>query len=244
MAVVNVAYAVYNFPVKLRRLARPLKPLVRGLQNFADRAYVDRRFFTHLIEKTDNFDRQTWLGKPVWQNLFDLWVIQETLNEIRPALLIECGTNRGGSSYYFATLFDLLNHGRVITIDVEKLHDVSHPRVTYLLGSSVSSGILNQVTRAVAETDGPVMVLLDSDHSEAHVRQGMDCYHRFVTSGSFLMVQDGVIDTLRMFSVARPGPLKAIESFLKVHPEFEVDHERSNRYLITHSPKGWLRRIS
>jgi cephalosporin hydroxylase len=206
--------------------------------------YLDQRFFTRLIKKTNNFGSLTWLGQPLWQNVFDAWTIQETLSELRPALLIECGTNRGGSSYFFAALFDLMGYGRVITIDIEKMHDLSHPRITYLLGSSVAPEILDQVAHAVAETSGPVMVLLDSDHNEAHVRREMESYHRFVTPGSFLMVQDGVIDTLPIFALARPGPLPAIESFLRTHPEFEVDTERCTRFLISHSPKGWLRRTS
>jgi cephalosporin hydroxylase len=123
------------------------------------------------------------------------------------------------------------------------MHNLSHPRVEYLLGSSVESEVLDQVARAVAETSGPVMVLLDSDHSEAHVLREMEVYHRFVTPGSFLLVQDGVIDTLRIFAGSRPGPLRAIEAFLRTHAEFEVDTERCMRYLITHSPKGWLRRM-
>src|SRR5688572_8581553 len=203
---------------------------------------IDKQFFTQLIEKTDNFGNLKWLGKPVWQNVLDLWTIQETISEVRPTLLIESGTNRGGSSYFFANLFDLMNHGRVITIDVEKLHDLSHPRVTYLLGSSLAPEIVGQVASQVAATSGPIMVLLDSNHEEAHVRLEMEIYHRFVTPGSFLLVQDGVIDTLPVFAAARPGPLPAIESFLATHPEFEVDLERCNRFLITHSPQGWLRR--
>jgi cephalosporin hydroxylase len=124
------------------------------------------------------------------------------------------------------------------------MHDLSHPRIAYLLGSSVAPEVLDQVARAVRETSGPVMVLLDSDHSEAHVRAEMDAYHRFVSPGSFLMVQDGVVDMLRIFVGGRPGPLRAIEAFLKTHPEFRVDTERCTRFLITHSPKGWLRRTS
>jgi cephalosporin hydroxylase len=204
--------------------------------------HIDQQFFTRLIEKTENFGHLTWLGQPIWQNILDLWTIQETLYELRPALLIECGTHRGGSSYFFATLFDLIGHGRVITIDIAKMHDLSHPRVTYLLGSSLAPEILEQVASVVAVTSGPIMVLLDSDHHELHVRREMDAYHRFVTQGSFLFVQDGVIDTLPAFAAGRPGPLPAIEAFLRVHPEFEVDTERCARFLITHSPKGWLRR--
>jgi cephalosporin hydroxylase len=234
----------------LRRLLRPLRPIALRSRSYLDRQFLvrlirrhgDQQFFTRLIRKTDNFGKQKWLGNPVWQNLFDLWTIQETLCEIRPSLLIECGTNRGGSSYFFASLFDLMGHGRVITIDLEKMHDLAHRRVTYLLGSSVGSEVIDEVAREAAAASGPVMVLLDSDHSAAHVRQEMESYHRFVTPGSFLMVQDGVIDTLPLFAGGRPGPLKAIESFLKVHPEFEVDTQRCARYLITHCPKGWLRR--
>ena len=218
-------------------IKRFLRPFVIRLRN-----RLDKQFLARLIRKTDNFNNQTWLGNPIWQNIFDLWIIQETLFELRPALLIECGTNRGGSSYFFATIFDLIGYGHVITVDVEKMHDLSHPRVTYLIGSSLDSKILDEISRAVSDSHGPVMVLLDSDHSERHVREEMDLYHSFVTFGSFLLVQDGVIDTLDHFAKYRPGPLPAIEAFLKTHPEFEVDTERCTRFLITHSPKGWLRR--
>jgi len=91
-------------------------------------------FFRELITRTDNFGSTRWLGNPIWQNVLDLWTIQETIAEVKPQLLIECGTNRGGSSLFFAHLFDLIGQGQVITIDVEKLHNLSHPRITYLIG--------------------------------------------------------------------------------------------------------------
>jgi cephalosporin hydroxylase len=218
-------------------IKRLLRPFVIRLRN-----HFDQQFYARLIRKTDNFNRQTWLGQPIWQNVFDLWTIQETLFELQPALLIECGTNRGGSSYFFANIFDLIGHGNVVTVDIEKMHDLSHPRVTYFIGSSIDSKVLDQIACMVAESTGPVMVLLDSEHSETHVRQEMELYHPFVTPGSFLLVQDGIIDTLDLFKKFRPGPMPAIEAFLKAHSEFEVDTERCSRFLITHSPKGWLRR--
>jgi cephalosporin hydroxylase len=42
---------------------------------------------------------------------------------------------------------------------------------------------------------------------------------------------------------ARPGPLRAIEKFVESDDRFEVDEKRSGRYLVGHSPKGWLRRV-
>jgi cephalosporin hydroxylase len=205
-------------------------------------ATIRARFFQELIDKTANFGEIKWLGQPIWQNILDLWTIQETIAEIRPSLLVECGTNRGGSSLFFAHLFDLVGAGEVVTIDIERLHELTHPRVTYLIGDSTSQEILETVQKRASATIGPVMVILDSDHSQQHVYRELDCYAPLVTPGSYCLVQDGVIDTLAAFRAGRPGPLRAIEEFLAASDEFELDAERSERFLITHHPKGWLRR--
>lgn len=199
-------------------------------------------FQENLIQHTRNYGNVTWLGKPLWQSVLDLWTLQETLFEIKPELLIECGTYMGGSSYFFGDLFELMGKGRVITVDIVKQHNLSHPRVTYLIGDCASPEIVQQIRTERDKVTGPVMVLLDSDHSAAHVRKELDAYHSFVTPGSFLHVQDGVIDVLPMFTPGRPGPLVAIEAFVAEHSEFEVDLKRSGKFLITHHPKGWLRR--
>lgn len=205
-------------------------------------ADVAQAFQEQLIAKTENFGHVTWLGKPMWQSVLDLQTIQETIYDVKPELLIECGTYKGGSSYFFAQLFDLMNHGHVITVDIEKLHDLSHPRVTYLIGDCASPQIVQQIEAEVNKTAGPVMVVLDSDHSAQHVSKEIRTYHRFVTPGSYLHVQDGVIDTQPRFESHRPGPLRAIEAFLAENSDFELDVAKSERFLITHHPKGWLKK--
>jgi cephalosporin hydroxylase len=215
-----------------------LKKLYRGRVA----STVNSLFFRELIRRTNNFGSINWLGHPIWQNVLDLWTIQETIAELQPDLLIECGTNRGGSSLFFAHMFDLMKKGEIVTIDVTRLHNLSHPRITYLIGSSVAEEILAEVRKKVAASPGPIMVILDSDHSRDHVRRELDCYAPMVTPGSYCLVQDGVIDTMPMFRSARPGPLPAIEDFLSSNNAFEVDVERCERFLISHHPKGWLRR--
>ena len=202
------------------------------------------RFQDALIERTDNFGHVEWLGHPVWQSVMDLWTLQETLADLRPVLVIECGTYKGGSALFMAHLFDLMNHGRVITVDIEKFHDLSHPRITFLIGDCASPKVVQQVRAAADSAGGPVMVMLDSDHSAAHVAKELRAYAPLVTPGSFLHVQDGVIDLQPRFVNARPGPLRAIQDSLPSHPEFQVDQARSDRFLITHHPKGWLRRTT
>jgi len=229
-------------PIK-RALRRSQQACLRTVDHlFLDRL-VTRLFFELLVRKTTNFAHCTWLGHRIWQNILDLWTIQETLAEIRPDLLIESGTNRGGSALFYAHLFDLMGSGRVLTVDLHKMHDIVHPRVDFLLGSSVSDAIVAKVRERAQAARGPIMVILDSDHSENHVFGEMELYAPLVTPGSFLLVQDGVTDVLSMGRWDRPGPLPAIKRFLAGHPEFEVDHERCERFLITHHPLGWLRRL-
>ena len=208
------------------------------------RGPLTRMFHHALTKKTGNFMHTTWAGRPIWQNVLDLWTIQETISEIRPALLIETGTNRAGSALFYAHLMDLLGTGRVVTIDIVKLHDHEHPRIEFLVGSSTDPAIVERVREAAAAADGPVMVILDGDHSRDHVAQELELYAPLVTPGSFLLSQDGVIDEMRMFAKRQPGPLPANREFLARHPEFEHDRERNERFLLTHHPVGWLRRRS
>ena len=233
------------------QMRAPRPRLLFGVVRFVWRAYdrtlagrLRRLFLTDLIIETGNFAKTTWLGQPIWQNVLDLHTMQETVCEVKPDLLIECGTNLGGSALFFASLFELMGKGSVLTIDVERMHDLSHPRITFLVGSSLDPEIITQAQFAASNVKGPVMVVLDSLHSASHVRAEMEAYCGLVTKGSYLFTQDGVIDELFMFRRGRPGPLQAIREFLRVHPEFEVDHDRSRRFLITHSPMGWLRRKS
>jgi cephalosporin hydroxylase/lipopolysaccharide biosynthesis glycosyltransferase len=224
-------------------------PLLRGafrLWARTGRRPVNRLFLGDLIAKTGNFATTSWLGVPIWQNVLDLWTIQETIAELRPALLIETGTNRGGSALFYAHIMDLLGTGRVITVDVERLHSLDHPRIEFLHGSSTDPVIAERVRAVAAEAAeaGPVMVILDADHNREHVARELELYAPLVTPGSLLLSQDGVIDQLTIFSDSRPGPLEANRAFLAAHPEFEHDRERNDRFLITQHPLGWLRRRS
>lgn len=209
---------------------RTLAPLFRKL------------FLLDLIVETRNFGDTTWMGQPIWQNVLDLHTMQETIYEVKPELLIECGTHCGGSALFFAHLFQIIGSGRVVTVDLVKMHDLSHPLITFLEGSSVDPQIIAEVRQIAGSVKGPVMVVLDSDHSASHVRREMEAYCGLVTTGSYMFTQDGALDDLVALRLGPPGPRKAIHEFLGSHPEFEVDYARSRRFLITNSPMGWLKR--
>ncbi len=186
-----------------------------------------------------------FLGKKVFKCPNDLWIYQELLWEIKPDVIIECGTFHGGSALYYAKLFDIMDlPGKIITIDVDAMPDMpEHERITYLLGSSTSPEIIEKVKNAV-KNKKTVMVILDSDHSKDHVLKELELYHNLVTRGSYLVVEDSNINGHPVYSGfgQGPGPMEAIEEFLPKHPEFEVDKQKE-KFLMSFNPNGYLKRV-
>ena len=161
--------------------------------------------------------------------------------ETRPELVVETGTYRGGSAFFFASICDLLGAGEVVSIDVEPVREdyPAHPRITYLGGrSSTDPSIVAEVGARAKEKR--TLVVLDSDHSQAHVEAELAVYAPLVPVGGYVIVEDSNIGQIRKDLL--PGPLEAIEAFLAGTDEFEIDHRRE-KFLITHNPSGYLRRV-
>lgn len=184
-----------------------------------------------------------WLGVRVQKCPFDLWIYQELMTELRPDVVIESGTADGGSALFMACICDLLGHGRVITIDiVEREGRPTHERVKYLLGSSTSREIVVEVKELTRDASS-VLVVLDSDHSKDHVLRELEIYSEFVTAGSYIIVEDTNVHGHPVFPEHPPGPMEAVEEFLKRDRRFTADRSRE-KFFLTHNPKGYLRRTA
>lgn len=183
----------------------------------------------------------TWRGVRVWKQPLDLWQYQEIVHEVRPDLIVECGTAFGGSALYLADVCEAVGHGRVLTIDIEAQDDLPvHPRIEYVQGSSVDPAVLERV-RAAAEGCATVMVLLDSDHSREHVLAECRAYADVVTEGSYLVVEDTDVNGHPVYPEHGPGPMEALEQFLSENDEFRHDESR-DKLLVSQNPGGWLRK--
>jgi cephalosporin hydroxylase len=220
--------------------------LPRGVRGVAfrigkrlDRAAVSRAH--DILYLSDAWTETTWLGAQALKNPLDLWIYQEIMVETRPELIVETGTYRGGSAFYLASICDLLGAGEVLSVDVEPLRDdyPAHPRITYLGGRSSTDPEVVAEVRARA-AGKRTLVVLDSDHSQAHVEAELAAYAEIVPLGCYLIVEDSNIGQIRKDLL--PGPLEAIESFVAGTDEFEIDRARE-KFLITQNPSGYLRRV-
>ena len=117
------------------------------------------------------------------------------------------------------------------------------------------TGITNlELYAALAKIPGRKLVILDSCHTKAHVRDELEAYAPLVTPGSYLVATDGIMADLA--GAPRAGadwtwnnPQEAVRDFLAEHPEFVLEgqgflfNEGQVREHLTYWPSAYLRRV-
>lgn len=202
----------------------------------------------------------SWMGRPVIQLPEDMVRMQEVLYRVRPDVVVETGVAHGGSLVYYASLMKAMGVGRVVGVDIEirphnrqaiEAHELSG-MITLIEGDSAGAETVERVRSLIAPGE-TVLVILDSNHSHAHVTRELDAYHGLVTSGSYIVATDGVMRMVHDVPRGQPewdtdNPAHAAEAWVAAHPEFTLEqpewpfNESELRANVTHWPSAWLRR--
>ncbi len=204
----------------------------------------------------------SWLGVPVIQLPEDMLRFQEAVFQLRPDVIIETGIAHGGSAIFSASLCKLIGKGRVIAVDIEiRPHNRSRIEqhtlsslITMIEGSSTAPEVVNRV-RSLLVPGETVLVVLDSDHSYAHVTRELEAYAPLVTQNSWIVATDGVMQQLEKAPRGRAGwaqdnPARAARDFAARNPGFVIEgparpfNESTLTNQITHWPDAWLKRVS
>lgn len=226
----------------------------------------------------------TWLGRPIIQVPQDVYAIQELIWACRPDLVIETGIAHGGSLVLSASILALLDYcdaveagvaldpiasrRKVVGIDIDirphnraaiEAHPMRH-KIRTIQGSSIAPEVAAQVA-AEAEGYERVMVMLDSNHTHAHVLDELELYAPYVSKGSYCIVWDsGVEDLPADMCADRPwgkgdNPKTAIWEYMKrldgegrtardgARLRFDYDRTIEHKIMITASPDGFLKRV-
>ncbi|OSQ40472.1 cephalosporin hydroxylase family protein [Thalassospira mesophila] len=213
----------------------------------------------------------SWQGRPIIQYPQDMAAMQELIWSIKPDLIIETGIAHGGSLIFSASMLAMLDmceaieqgktidpnfsYRKVLGIDIDiRSHNreaiEAHPmasRIKMIQGSSIATDVIEQVYQ-VAQQYSRVLVCLDSNHTHDHVLSELNAYAPLVSSGSYCVVFDTVVEDMPkdMFP-DRPwgpgnNPKTAVWEYLKSHPEFEIDKNIEQKLLITVAPNGYLKK--
>jgi cephalosporin hydroxylase len=197
----------------------------------------------------------TWLGRPIIQFPHDVLAMQEIVWKVKPDLIVETGIARGGSLILYASLLELIGGDRtVLGIDIDiREHNrreiERHPlakRITMMQGSSIDPALVAQVKER-AKGKRNVLVVLDSNHTHAHVLSELRLYSPLVGRGGYLCVFDTIIEDMPTdFTRDRPwskgnNPKTAVWEFLKENDRFAIDREIQDKLLVTVAPDGYLK---
>ena len=203
----------------------------------------------------------SWMGRPVIQLPEDMLRMQEVICQLQPDVIVETGVAHGGSLVFYASLCKAMGKGRVVGVDIEiRAHNrtaiEAHPMaglITLVEGSSIAPEVVEQV-RAMIAPGQSCLVILDSNHSYAHVLAELRAYAGLVSVGSYIVATDGIMFDLAdvprgAAHWAMDNPTDAARDFAKVHREFRIEQpawpfcESELDTNITHWPGAWLKRV-
>jgi cephalosporin hydroxylase len=204
----------------------------------------------------------SWMGRPVIQLPEDMIRIQEVIWSVQPDVIIETGVAHGGSLIFYASLCKAMERGRIIGIDIEirphnraaiEAHPLQ-PYITLIEGSSTAPETVAAV-KALVKPGETVLVLLDSNHSKAHVEAELAAYAPLVTPGSYIVATDGIMAQVAGGPRTQPdwvwnNPRDAARAFAARNPAFVIEqpafpfNEGVVTEQVTYWPDGYLKRVA
>jgi cephalosporin hydroxylase len=232
--------------------------LISEFENERDQRIKNQQTNIDLQSAVEKFTLETiksqysynfsWLGRPVIQYPQDMMAMQEIIWKVKPDLIIETGIAHGGSL--------IGGDGIVVGVDIDirphnKLEIEKHPmskRIKMIQGSSIDSNIVQEVSKYLVNKN-KVLVILDSNHTHAHVLKELEYYSIMVSIDSYLLVFDTIVEDLPAEATFnRPwgksnNPKTAVWEFLKSNDSFVVDRSIENKILVTVAPDGYLKRV-
>ncbi|MCH7788298.1 MAG: class I SAM-dependent methyltransferase [Acidobacteria bacterium] len=183
---------------------------------------------------------QHWLGTPIKGAPTDLLVYQELVSSVDPDWIIHTG-NDPGKTKMFASLCELRARGTVLAIGATDDGHIDNDRVRYLQGPSQGSEVAEEVASLIGDEPN-AMVILGSPIGAIGIMAEFKNFAPFVPVGSYVIVEDTIVNGRPVWPGYGPGPGEAVKRILSQAGGFVAD-AFPERHGLTFAPSGFLRRI-
>lgn len=204
--------------------------------------------------------QQKWCGTPIIRLPDDIIILQEIIWSLRPGFIIETGIARGGSLLLSASLMHMTGvQPLVLGMDIQILKHaydaISGSKFTEGItlwegdSSSPSAGLVASNFIQSSPAGRPGVLVLDSDHSHAHVLGELQMLAGLMPVDSLVLVADTLIEEFGEDHYPdRPwgrgnSPMTAVHEFVETHESFVISEMWARRGLITEFRDGILQRI-
>jgi cephalosporin hydroxylase len=173
-----------------------------------------------------------------------MWNYQEIIWEVKPSLLVEFGTCKGGSAKFFAAVMCSLPHPfRILSVDINDC-GLTVPYVEFMVMSSTDERVKRRISQLRSEFPGPMFAILDSDHSCDHVFSELSSLRDLTRQGDYVVVEDSNINGHPVYPSFGPGPYEAMRQYFERFPhDYQHDKKREQKFGFTFATNGFLRRL-
>jgi cephalosporin hydroxylase len=213
---------------------------------------------TVLADKYQYGYQWEWCGVPIIRHPDDIVLQQEIVWKLKPQKIIETGVARGGSLVLSSSLMSFYtDSSKVLGIDL-KIFDharaalsdwLMNGRIEIFESDSTSLSTIEKVQNFLAGDSQPILLVLDSNHSEAHVLNELNAFGPLIPRGSIIMVADTIVQEMPLgYYKDRPwgpgdNPLTAVTRFLSENQDFTINMEWCRRSLMGECRDGILIKI-
>jgi cephalosporin hydroxylase len=191
--------------------------------------YMRRRLAQHGV---DNYMGVTMSKFPE-----DLRTYEHFMWEMRANVVVELGVQTGGATRWFRDRLTALGGGTVVAVDINP--NPGLPEDVKFIQADVRDPALPDLVAGLLPAGSRPFVVEDTAHTYETTLAALEGFHRFVPSGGYMVIEDGVvdIDDLRISQDWPRGVQPAVTDWLATHPAFSrVDP----LYGVTCHPGGFL----
>ena len=203
------------------------------------------------------WDYFSWFyARNLWKNMHyrgirtlkfppDMWNYQEIITERGIDWVVETGTRHGGSALFFADLLANLGRpGKVLTIDPYPEWQVDPAKIANLVAVAKDSGdpaVAAEVHRMIPQDRRGVFLILDSDHSAAHVLRELRAHVPHLKKGDYVIVEDTVVNGHPVRPEHGPGPWEGARDYIRENPgKLIADPKRAGKFGSTAAVDGFF----
>jgi len=202
----------------------------------------DERVHFNLETIYDGHFSTTYRGISAIRCPFDYVMYQMIISSVKPDLIIEIGTNYGGSTLYMADLLNAMGHGMIHSMDIEKkTGDLveKHPRIKLFTDGWENYDL------SLAKGFSKILVIDDASHMYEDTLGAIQKFYPLVSIGSYFIVEDGIVNELGREKGFHGGPLRAIREFLLENKNFSIDRTYCDMFgkNATFNVNGYLKRM-